>query len=1503
MSLFIVKDGKRTLPRSVYVKILVFLGLILLSVLVMRPVQHALSREMIKIRASFIEKIEKITGFTVHYSSIRPSIFGSFNIKNFGLFKEDTPFFTVSQIKIHFSLMELLLHKKTFIHTVQIDRPELSIDTVNDADTFEFIKSQIESGKNNGGEVNFQQITELLPLKADYQIRHLNFNFNDNLTSYKIEGMNLNIKENDGEITLFGRFYAELKKSGVFDKIIILGADAGISGVFYKDMEKGNAELSVFYMTCSEQNETKKTASFFRVLSNNSGSQRKLFNLLPFKAGLSYNNRMINVKPKTEDGRNNYYFNLNTESGGIQAGINLEDFKLESLIDFSERLKNAADLPFLQITGNSSIIYENGFLDYNADISGVSSVNKASFTVDVYGNEKKITVNDFFVTSANSGKGIFYGSLGVSGNLEFNPLVSRGTVYLDSFSLTGNECVNAEFNITSRKDGILISGDKVEISQTMINDLAIFLSPAEKDVGINISGFFIEGGEFYLDAFFNGNPGEIEASLTLDSLSLFEITEVFRPFSETLSVPAVSRGILKDSSIKADIFFSTDFNNIVYNAPSIAFYLGTINGLLSLSGTDRQITLSDGVLIKDENELTFSSNINFSNTMDLAFTLNAGYQDIAWHIEGQILDRTTLIIMDPNGFHGYGNISNNGALSGYIEGVNYPILANSRTIYLNFYLSLRYDSYDFWRLDVDHFSAHYAYSNDEPEFLKISGLADQNGASFREIQYTDTIGMLLGSADFSWDVDFSYLNFILNVTDGREAGEYYYAVGTLKNENISIDVSVSDMHLNRFIKKSNPVLVSADALISWDSIQSFNAKINLSSLRTRINEASVYAAVNVNFSNDELFISNLKLDYAGLKTNLSELKFNITEGIAGAKADIQGFVMEKKVEGNIEIGADFVKINSWLDLNQILRNFSGMLSVDNFTYGSINNEEFKMVFSVDNGAVSVKGGQRDMIRLEMDDDGMFFLGLSAPMPIRGNVVGTFKNGILDAQTNYFFIDLPVLFNIFSAQDEFFITGGYITGKTDFLGPFWNPEFRGAARAASMRFKAPNFITEDIRVAPFDVLAEGYEMTFGPVPVLSGSGGGTVNGWFYFENWSPVNIGLNISIPRENPVPYGINVFGFLADGIASGNLNMVIETKNGMMEMKGDLFTNEADLSLSMDDIMSNMENKDNLDVDFNTVVDLKVTAGTMVEFVWPSTSPILRVTPEMGTVILVTSDTQTGEYSLNSNIKIRSGELYYFERSFFIRQGSMVFKENENQFDPRISARAEIRDRSDSGPVTISMIIDNQPLFSFEPRFEASPGMTQLEIYSILGQNFNSIQGQENAELAQRFLLTSSTDLLTQFIASSDFMAQFVFLRQFERNIRDFLRMDMFSVRTRFFQNAVVTGALRLDQNLGQDYIYRSNQLGNYLDNSTVFIGKYIGQDMFFQFMLTMKYDENGNEFGGLRLGGLRFEPDFGIELQSPFINRWNFNIRWDFSPDPTHPENWWVNDNSITLSWSKSF
>jgi hypothetical protein len=271
----------------------------------------------------------------------------------------------------------------------------------------------------------------------------------------------------------------------------------------------------------------------------------------------------------------------------------------------------------------------------------------------------------------------------------------------------------------------------------------------------------------------------------------------------------------------------------------------------------------------------------------------------------------------------------------------------------------------------------------------------------------------------------------------------------------------------------------------------------------------------------------------------------------------------------------------------------------------------------------------------------------------------------------------------------------------------------------------------------------------------------------------------------------------------------------------------------------------------------------------------MLRAYADLGARVRVSADTLAQRFSFTGDVKLRSGEVYYFERSFYIRSGMLSFREDERSFDPRITVRAEARDRSSEGPVTISIVADNAPLRSFTARFESTPALSQTEILSLLGQNITGApQEGEDGTINSPFLASST-----------DFLAQFQVVRRGERAIRDFLRLDMFSARTQVLQNAVfqLTGL--------QDPVDRIGGVGNYFDNTSVFIGKYIGSSMFAQAMLSLRYDENK-----VTMGGYTFEPDFGIELQSPLGS-----FRWNLVP--VHPESWYISDCSFSWTWSMTF
>ena len=83
----------------------------------------------------------------------------------------------------------------------------------------------------------------------------------------------------------------------------------------------------------------------------------------------------------------------------------------------------------------------------------------------------------------------------------------------------------------------------------------------------------------------------------------------------------------------------------------------------------------------------------------------------------------------------------------------------------------------------------------------------------------------------------------------------------------------------------------------------------------------------------------------------------------------------------------------------------------------------------------------------------------------------------------------------------------------------------------------------------------------------------------------------------------------------------------------------------------------------------------------------------------------------------------------------------------------------------------------------------------------------------------------------------------------------------------------------------------GNYFDNTTVFMGKYFGANIFGEAMISFKYDEYRQNFGGMLV-----QPEIAFEMRNPL-----FDIR--FNMVPLHPENLFIDDVSFSFIWRRTF
>jgi hypothetical protein len=754
-----------------------------------------------------------------------------------------------------------------------------------------------------------------------------------------------------------------------------------------------------------------------------------------------------------------------------------------------------------------------------------------------------------------------------------------------------------------------------------------------------------------------------------------------------------------------------------------------------------------------------------------------------------------------------------------------------------------------------------------PASLRVSGTAGQAGANFPVLHFRDSRGPLNGNADISWAEDFS--QFALKAALG-ENRENYRIEGSLSGKNLAAKISGSSMKLERFLKMNAAPAVDGELVFSRDGADSIRAELSLSSLTGKIKEQEYKASAHAVLNNEELLIDGVIFRYAELEVYMPHFALSGAEGKAGARVEIDGHFGGRRLECNLSIDAGFPQLRSWQGAREALAEISGRARVETFRYGNGEPyQPFDINFSSSGGTVSASGGPRNMLRFQSDSDGNFYAGLSSPSPVRGTVAGNVKDNTINARCGDLYVDIASLFNIVPEGQGVYMTGGYVNASVDIKGSIADPEFYGTSRWTSMRIRVPAYLTQDIRPVPFNALIDGNEIRFGPVSTAVGKGAGTIGGWFRFDRWIPSIFNLDIAVPRESPVPFTFAQDRFTAHGDAAGNLNILMEDQQ--LNVSGELYGNNTELGVGVEEITRGGNASA-----INAVVDLTVITGPVVEFLYPdSRFPILRANPDMGTKIHVTADTLAQKFSVTSDVKIRGGEIFYFERSFYIRSGTLTFRENEIMFAPRLTARAEVRDRTEEGPVTISMIVDNAPLLSFTARFESNPALSQMEILGLLGQSIAGTQIDENTGLPRTFVSSPI-----------DFFAQVLLVRHFERQVRNITRLDMFSVRTQFLQNSILmtAGLMPLP-------VDRNATVGNYFDNTTVFAVKYFGQDIFFQGMLSMRYDANKTTFGGLAI-----EPDLGLELQSPL-----FGIRWNFAP--AHPENWFVNDNSISLDFRWSF
>jgi len=1454
---------EKTPPFRLYVQILIFSGLVVLGVLILWPLQRSVQGGMVSIRDDIITRLEQRIDRKIRYTSISPSLFGSFDVRNVRVTDYDgRPVLTMSRFRIAYSLWDLLWGKSRAIHSVRIDSPLVDFNTARDQDLIDFFKNF-----NTDGDNSRQNFTEIFPEDLMIRVRNGKCLIRKNGDQFDVDALNLDVEIEGSRVIFGGKWRFGVTIDRLIGDPVNMYVAVRANGSFRSDMTEGEAVFSIPAITGDAVSAS------------------------PVAFGLVLDNRMIRLGKMPDQLPCEFSLEYGLDDKTIDTQFDCVNFRLGEFLSFSGGLEDARQLLDIAASGAASFKRgQDGGLDYTVDLTGAALANDSvpspaaggSFEVNASGDEQRVLINTlrFSMPAAEGTSDLFCGEISFSGGAGLEPFAPDGTLSLVNFGISGREKLNADIIVTTHDNEIKVWCQTLNLGQVKLSAFNALLRPSGDNLGFTVSALRLEDFDLnnkrkeslLLEGSLNSKRRYMDLNLKLDKFSAGDLAGMALPFVRNAALPAPLQGLLNGAIITTEISLNTDFVHWSYNAPRFAFNSESgkgFHGYVSLAGTERLFELNEGRFIRGEESLLLSGKADFAAAKNTGFLLNARYRDIEYSFEGAVLNGKSINIRGSHGLNVNLAASGGKGYTGSIHAEKLPVPFLGDPAFLSCDARLRYDSAASWSMKLNQFELTDIASAARPAQIRISGNADPKGAHFPLLYYQDALGPLNGRADISWPADYSDFTGTLEMGEGAEK---YHVEASFSDHSFKLVFSGSSVQLDRAFDK---VKARSDMGIrlSWDSINAFRTEFNFYSVKGKLFNQDFGAQAYAVLDSGELTVDNMNFSFADVEGTLSHFIVSGAKGAAEARIEIIGLAGKKPIEGDLSFTAGFKPLRSWFEVGQITNAFAGNIHVDKLNYGGKGQAQaFDIAFFRSDGVFSVTGGPRDMLRFRMDDEGSFYAGLSSPFPVRGTVIGSIQQKNINARCNDLYIDMGELFDILPENKDFLMTGGYVNVSVDIRGSIIDPEFFGSARGTSLRIRVPNYISQELRPIPFNMTIEGNEINFGPVPVAVGKGAGTVKGWFIIDRWIPDTFSMDITVPRETPIPYGFDMNGFVARGEAAGNLNFSME--NLCFDVSGDLYANNTEMGVNYDE-MANQKGKDPFSGGkIPCVVDLTVSTGPVVEFVYPNSRlPILRANPDIGTKIHITVDSLARQFSLISDIKIRRGEIQYLERSFYVRSGLLVFRENEMRFSPRLTARAEIRDHTDNGPVTISMIVDNAPLLSFTARFESNPALSQMEILSLLGQNVPGAQSDENAASIQRAFFNSGSEIATNFIMGRQ-------VSQIERQIRNFMRLDMFNVRTQIVQNALYRAF--------QSPVDRTSGVGNYFDNTTVFGGKYIGQDMFVQGMLSMRYDANKDSFV--------IAPDIGIEMQNPL-----FGIRWDFSP--THPENWYVNDNSITLTWSKSF
>ena len=1461
----------------------IFILVFLLGVSLVIPLHRKIVSSAEKMVNNLSSQLYEKTGLYFSYENLSPSILSNLTLRKIKFIDENqNVVLSIKKTNIDYSLIKLI--KRDFENcftSFVIDGIELDIDEI--LDLSEKLKKKEmpvkgESKKKKALSLDFESFNQMIP--KNVRIKNISLAYDKN-------GINASVKVRSFD------FWPNSQKSGLN---FTLDSKNRLQLASLNQKITMNAKLSGAIFPSGD-------GSYVTVkLSNITNG---LYNVRKLNLLADYQNKVAGIHIIQSENPISFGADFHFDTKDLNVQLKTKDFYPVQVLNssaYKNKLKKLQDL-ILNTDSIVKINFQDMTYDYISDtvIKLPASLFPGAAEIDfsLYGDETHLELSKFNAQGQN-----------ILANMNFDYIFKdyrlSGLFELPYFVLANGKSISTELYIDPLEKGFEAFSPQLFIGDKSLSALQFKLIPQTDSLYYNFEASDFSHTDFgdagLIRADGNILPGQKYAELNLNLQSIFADTIVlfaaqFLQNEGASTIEELAKS-LNSILLSGDLYLSTDLKSLSYNVPYIiAANIAKENQtvLLSFGGNEQSLQINQMSAVFGKINLAASGTLDRNKEEEeVFFNLDLASSSIPYHFSGNIRKDFISIAGDYNSQFNL-NFYPDSRLSGSLMCENLPMAYDQMTAVLSTRSNFSFTREEGPQILVNLFEFEAAGANYTvtPKVM-FTGSITKYGAHLDNLGYSDIFSTLAGQADLAFDLNDGIFNalsvnaslknsyseesalFTLNATNPLSQS---FSLETLKNEiYLDLQMQLTNFNLNHFtVAKSENNYVTGSLYATGTFMHPY-VTLNLSDLSLASNGGVTKISGDLLLEERNLSIQSLELKKGNTQISDMQADFSLETMTGSASGNLLSYVTKKSItspfklefnnstvpEGkffpdsfmvNLSLPAikgAFIKKQFGLDLNIMYSqgSINFYTSENAGIYGSISNDKF----------------------LEVNFDNNSF----AKLKIFGSTGNKLDLNITDVD-----FDLEKAFGYFNFDTLFIVNGGKLTGFAGITGTSSEPDIKGNLGIIEPQLIFSLISPQKLQAAYTPITIENSEVRIEET-IFSIKKTEKLLGWatIFLNRFSFDHMEAKLKSIEDEKFPGKLKTKRFVIKSDVNIDLDLFYE--NGIMDINGKIIGENTSFSADVQKIAS-LNNAAPNDKRLNFRTDLDIQLGNHATFIL---DPILRAVLVPNSRLGVAVDTYDESYAVDGNVGVRTGDIAYLNRSFYIKGGRIKFNQ-EDLLNPLVTLKAETRERDSNGKsVTISMGVENQYLRELSPRFSASPAKSESEIRKLLGQIAIADSSDSSG--------MSGANLL---FAAGDYAIQSSVGRKIENSLREVLNFDIFSVRTNVLQNTLSYGVRRNSSSSKEVFT-----IGNLLDNSTVYMGKYLGSSLYFDTMFHLSLDETVQSYDELTASNslnLNFQPEFGLELEAPFVN-----IRWSVSPDIKALLNQQFKPSSaLTLSWKFEF